>query len=262
MARWPAAALVLRRRCPVTVLAAHRRAHRRRAVVAPATRAPPSRMTAVDRPLHRRLAHRPPHHLARRPAHHDRPDRRRDALRAPPLVRAGEPRHLRLDRHGRRRRRRRPQPPRLRRRHPGARRAGRAHPRGGGPAPRRRGAPADRPRPARRRRPPHRPGQRPGRGRLARHGQAPRPGQGGPRPRPRGQPLRAQRTPRHRRPAAAVRRPRGAHRAGPGPRRPRRARRHASAARACPSRWPAPTGGTGRCPPPSTWPPTASSRRR
>ena len=118
------------------------------------------------------------------------------------------------------------QPPRLRPRDPGARRTGRAHPRGGGPPPGRRGAAAHRPRSARRRRPPHRPGQRAGRRRRPRHGQAPRPGQGGARPRPRGQPLRAERTARHRRPAAPVRRPRGPDRTGPRPRPPGRTRRH------------------------------------
>ena len=60
-------------------------------------------------------------------------------------------------------RRRRPQPPRLRGRGRGAGPPGRADPRGGGPAPGRRGTAADRPGAARRGRPPHRGGQRAGR---------------------------------------------------------------------------------------------------
>ena len=192
------------------------------------------------RPLHGGVGDRPAHHLARGPPHDDGPDRHRHARRPPALVRAGEPRHLRLDRHGRRRGRRGPQPPRLRARHKRARRACRTHPRGGGQTPRRRGTPAHRPRPARRRRPPHRPRQRAGRSGRARHGQAPRPGQGSPRPRPRGQPLRAQRTPRHGRPAETVRRPGGPHRTRPGPAPPRRTRRH------LPQRGPARGGGPHR----------------
>lgn len=131
-----------------------------------------------------------------------------------------------MDRNGVGGGRRRTQPPRLCRRHPGAGRAGGAHPRRGGQAPGRRGAAADRPRPPRCRRPPHRPGQRPGRGGGPCHGQAPRPGQGGAGARTGGQSLRAQRTARHRRPAAPVRRPRGTHRTGAGPRGARRPGRH------------------------------------
>lgn len=186
----------------------------------------PGRDERGDRALYGRLAHRPAHHLAGRPADHDRADRRGDVLRLDPLVHAGEPRHLRLDRDGGGRRRCRAQPPRLRRRDKGTGRARRAHPRGGGPAAGRRGAAADRPRSARCGRAPHRPGQCAGRSRVACHGQTPRPGQGGPRPCAGGQPLRAQRTACHGRTAAAVRRPRGPHRTGPRPGGPRRTGHH------------------------------------